>query len=89
MAEARSMRRPKADAPKAKPKTEAPPRPQIEANPERGQRGDFVKITVTIAPEMLERILTVGVQRKARKAGEPSATSEMIREAIGEWLEQQ
>jgi hypothetical protein len=38
----------------------------IEANPERGRRGGFFKITVTISPELYEAITLLRTKRRAR-----------------------
>lgn len=53
----------------------------IDANPERGERGDFLKLTITMPAAMLTALRTVGIQRRAR--GQKNTTaSELIREAV-------
>jgi len=69
-------------------------RTEIEANPEHGSKGDFVKVTVTLPPRVYE-ILTDEVKRrkvegpKRRRAGEkaePHGISAVIREAVVQYI---
>jgi len=67
---------------------------EIEANPEHGSRGDFVKVTVTLPPQVYEIMLGEQSRRKVegpkrRRAGEkaePHGISAIIREALVEYL---
>lgn len=51
-----------------------------DPNPRRGQRGDFLKITITMPAEMLSGLQTLGLRR--RIAGKKDTDiSSLIREA--------
>ncbi len=53
----------------------------LEANPERGHRGDFLKITITMPAKMLGDLKTLGLRRRAR--GEKDTDiSNFVREAV-------
>ncbi len=68
---------------KAKPTTDSGPR--LDPNPERGERGDYLNITVRIPPEMLTALQALGIER--RQQGIPNrTTSALIREAVGALL---
>jgi len=58
---------------------------KIVPNPERGQRGDFGKLTITMPPEMIDALEDVRRQRKKAKE-KNSDMSSLIREAVSEWL---
>jgi hypothetical protein len=64
-----------------KEKIKAPSDPHIP----RGERADFLKITVTIPAEMLTELRALGMKRKANKMKDTD-TSSLIREALGEFL---
>ena len=73
---------------------QAPPSPKKKApadmpvNPERGQRGDFLKCTVTLPAEMLGALQALGLER--RMAGLKHGTvSELVREALADFLARQ
>lgn len=57
----------------------------IEANPERGQRSDFVKVTMTISPELLHQVKLLGLKRKARGEKDTDFSS-LVREALADLL---
>ena len=61
--------------------------PQVgEANPARGERGQYPKITITISPEILTAMRMVQAKRQGQ--GQPNhGLSEIIREAVTYWLE--
>ena len=67
---------------------------ELEANPEHGLKGDFVKISVTVPPALYDKILTEQSRRKKegpkrRRAGEktePHGLSAIIREALVEYF---
>lgn len=61
---------------------------EIESNIPRGQRGDFLKLTITMSGEMLVALKTVGMNRKAEGAKDCD-TSALIREAVSEWIKNQ
>ncbi len=55
-------------------------------NPERGQRGEFLKVTITLPAEMLLELRRLGLQRRA--AGQKNTgVSELVREAVAILLE--
>lgn len=59
--------------------------PAVEVNPPRGERGGFQATNLTFPPAMLGAIRREGIRRQ--EAGEPNTTtSELVREAVGEWL---
>jgi hypothetical protein len=56
-----------------------------EPNPERGLRGDFLKITVTIPARMLGDLKTLGLRRRATGQKDTDISS-LIREALADLL---
>ena len=71
------------------PQPAAPPLqipPVGEANPARGERSKYPKITITISPDILTALRMVGALRQGQ--GQPNhGLSEIIREAVTFWLE--
>jgi len=62
-----------------------PKKRDIEANPARGKRGDFERVTITMPPEMLDAL--EDIRRKRKRAKEKNSDiSSLIREAIVYWL---
>ena len=60
---------------------------RIEPNPPYGEKGEFRKITVTVPPEIYERLVRESARRKI--AGEPNQLlSALLREAITRYLEE-
>ncbi len=53
----------------------------IQANPERGERGNFLKITMTLPPAMLGKLRQLGLERKAEGKRDTDVSS-LIREAV-------
>ncbi len=53
----------------------------LEANPERGHRGDFLKITVTMPAKMLGDLKILGLRRRARGEKDTDISS-LVREAV-------
>lgn len=51
----------------------------------RGERADFLKITLTIPAEMLTELRSLGMRRKADKQKDTD-TSALIREALADFL---
>jgi hypothetical protein len=58
-----------------------------DPNPPYGEKGGFRKITVTLPPNIYERLVQESARRKI--AGEPNQLlSSMMREAVNLYLEQ-
>jgi hypothetical protein len=59
----------------------------LTVNPARGERGGFLKTTITLPADMLFELRTIGLQRRA--AGEKdTGVSEMVRDAVAAYLGQ-
>jgi len=59
---------------------------RINANPPRGEKGDFRKLSVTVPPEVYEQLIRESMRRKI--AGEPhQVLSALVREAVSDYLE--
>lgn len=58
----------------------------LEANPPHGTRGKFVKVTVTLPPEVYGLIAQEAMRRKMAKERDP-LISAIVREAIVVYLE--
>lgn len=71
----------KEEAPKQKTKK----RKAIEANVPRGERANFLKITVTMGMDMLVELKQLGLKRKAAGLKDTDVSS-LVREAISEML---
>jgi hypothetical protein len=56
-----------------------------EPNPERGLRGDFLKITITMAAKMLGDLKILGLRRRANGQKDTDISS-LIREAVADLL---
>lgn len=60
-------------------------KPELDPNPPYGERGAFRKITVTVPPELYERLVQESARRKI--AGEPNQLlSALLREAVTRYL---
>ena len=57
----------------------------LEANPERGHRGDFLKITITMPAKMLGDLQTLGLRRRTRGQTDTNISS-LVREAVSALL---
>jgi hypothetical protein len=58
----------------------------IDPNPPHGERGAFRKITITLPPEIYERLIRESARRKI--AGEPNQLlSALLREAVYQYLQ--
>ena len=55
-------------------------------NPPRGEKGDFLKITVTLDPATYELIATEAMRRKLNKEKD-AQLSAVIREAVAQYLQ--
>ena len=58
----------------------------LEANPPHSRRGEFVKVTVTLPPEVYGLIAQEAMRRKMAKERDP-LISAIVREAIVAYLE--
>ena len=57
----------------------------LDANPPRGEKGNFRKVSITIPPEAYEKLVKESARRKI--AGEPNQLlSALVREAVIEYL---
>ena len=65
------------------------PRPKagtsLTVNPERGERGGFLKVTVTLPVDLLTALRTEGLRRRA-EGQKDTGVSELIREAVADLL---
>ena len=57
------------------------PAPELDPNPARGERGEFLRITVTISPELLGEVKLLGLRRRARGLIDTSVSA-VVREAL-------
>jgi hypothetical protein len=57
-----------------------------EANPPHGEKGDFIKVTVTLPPDIYQMIMAEAVRRKMHKERNPQLSA-VIREAVVQYLE--
>jgi len=58
---------------------------ELDPNPPYGEKGAFRKITVTVPPELYERLVQESARRKI--AGEPNQLlSALLREAVTRYL---
>lgn len=58
---------------------------EIQANIPRGERANFLKITITIPADMLSVLKNIGIKRKA-SGQKDSDTSSLIREAVAAFI---
>lgn len=59
---------------------------KIIPNPDRGNRGDFERLTITMPPEMVDALEDIRRHRKRAKE-KNSDISSLIREAVAFWVE--
>ena len=59
---------------------------RLPVNKPRGERSDYLKITITMDVEMLLALKALGLRRKANKKKDTDASS-LIREAIADFLD--
>lgn len=62
-------------------RTTEPKPSNIEANAPRGERSNFLKVTITLPIEMLEALRNIGMEKK-RRGEKDSDVSSLIREAV-------
>lgn len=60
-------------------------KPLLDSNIPRGERADFLKITLTIPADLLTELRALGMRRKANKMKDTD-TSALIREALVDFL---
>ncbi len=53
----------------------------IDPNPEKGKRGDFLKVTITLSPEIFQ-LLNEESTRRRLEGQKPATVSGLIRESI-------
>ena len=64
------------------------PTSKFVANPDRGDRSHFKKLSITMDPAMLAALKMMGVRRQAR--GETNTdVSSLIREAVAQFLQRE
>jgi transcriptional regulator of met regulon len=69
-----------------KPKrTAGTPKRSLIANAPHGEKGDYVKVTVTLPPEVYELLATEATRRKVHKEANPQLSA-VIREAVVAFL---
>ena len=66
---------------KRKPKAKA----AIEANPPHGEKGDFVRMTITMPPDVYELLNMEVMKRKVAKQSDPTISA-ILREAAVAYL---
>lgn len=54
----------------------------------RGERTNFLKITITLPPDLWVALKTIGTQRKANGDCDYDVSS-LIRESLSEWIKRQ
>ncbi|MEE8151639.1 MAG: hypothetical protein V3T76_01215 [candidate division NC10 bacterium] len=59
-----------------------------DPNPERGLRGDFLKITITMPAKMLGDLKVLGLRRRANGRKDTDVSS-LIREAVADLLQKE
>ena len=52
----------------------------------RNPKSDFIKMSVTVPPDMFDALQDLS--RERRRAKKPYTMSDLVREAVGSWLEQ-
>ena len=55
------------------------------ANPEHGDKGDFVKISITLPPDIYEELRSETTRRKVAKMSDPTISG-VVREALVSYL---
>lgn len=75
------------DMGKAAPKAAKPRKVSgvVDPNPPKGEKGDFLKVTISLSPEIYELLGSESTRRKTAKEKD-SAISAIIREAVVEKL---
>ena len=58
---------------------------RVEPNPDRGERSEFLKVTVTMPADMLEQVRVVGIRRRSSGQKDTDVSS-LVREALADML---
>ena len=58
----------------------------ISAAAEKESKADYVRLSITLPPELFERLQMVSIQRRRRK--EAYTFCHLVREAIHEWIDE-
>jgi hypothetical protein len=58
---------------------------EVEANIPRGERAGFLKITITLPPEMLAALRNIGIKRKSGGKKDTDVSS-LIRESLAAFI---
>jgi hypothetical protein len=66
------------------PRKPAPP-PPVEATPPHGQRGEFLRVTITLSPEVFQLLADEVTRRKIHRAPNPNVSA-VTREALTAYL---
>ena len=61
------------------------PSAELVANPPHGEKGDFVKVTVTLPPDVYKLIMDEATRRKMSREPNPQLSA-VIREAVVAYL---
>jgi hypothetical protein len=61
--------------------------PVIQNEEKRFPKSDFIKMSVTVPPEMFEQLQDLS--RSRRRAKEPYTMSDLVRDALAGWLPEQ
>lgn len=61
------------------------PKTDSSVNPIRGERGDFLKVTITLPPDLLADLKRLGIERKL-KGMKDTDVSSLIRESLRELI---
>ncbi len=57
----------------------------INVNPPKGTKTDFVKASITIPPEIYDDVVQETLRRKIQKSGDPSISA-VVREALQDYI---
>lgn len=60
---------------------------EVEPASEKFNKADYIRLSITVPPDMFERIQHISLQRRREK--QPYTFCHLARQAILEWLDQQ
>lgn len=60
--------------------------PRSKENPQRGNRGDFKRLSLTLPKEMLDSLRTIGLKRRVNEKPNYELTA-IVREALARFIE--
>ncbi len=77
------------DAPVAPVAPVAAPAPvaAVAAEPPKPQKSDYIRLSITVPPDMFERLQAISLKRRREK--QPYTFCHLARQAMLEWLDQQ